>query len=120
MRSSSVMFPMFIRARNFLRNLADWTGSPGSPLKSGTAMGADMIGCCGSTVGTDSGECLGDIGWEVYGDPKGSSNSDVVPIVERARELSVEGVEAPDACADEVGMMVTALSRATNLPLCRG
>ena len=120
MCTSSVMFPMFMRARNFLRNSADWTASPGSPLKSGTAMGADMTDCCGKAVGAESGECRGEICWDVNGDPKRSSNGELVPGAERAIELSDEGVDAPDDCVVEEGVIVAALSRATNLPLCRG
>ena len=40
--------------------------------------------------------------------------------VDRARELSVEGVEAPEDWVVEAGVMVAAWSRAMNQPFCRG
>ena len=43
MQALLVMFPMFIKVQNFFRNSADWTALPGSPLKSGTVMGADKL-----------------------------------------------------------------------------
>ena len=47
---SSMMFPIFMRACNFLRKSAGWTVSPGLPPKSGTVMGADMTECCGKAA----------------------------------------------------------------------
>ena len=83
-------------------------------------MGTDMTDCCGKAVGAESGECRGEICWDVNGDPKRSSNGELVPGAERAIELSDEGVDAPDDCVVEEGVIVAALSRAMNLPLCRG
>ena len=41
-------------------------------------------------------------------DPKRSSNSELIPGVDRVMELSVEGVDAPDDCAVDVGVIVAA------------
>ena len=54
------------------------------------------------------------------GDPKRFSNGDLVPGSDRVIELSVNGVDSPDNCAAEVGVMVAAQSQVMNLPLCHG
>jgi len=56
----------------------------------------------------------------VNGDPKRLLNGELVLGAERVTELSVEGIDAPDDCAVEAGVMVAARSWATNLPLCHG
>ena len=40
------------------------------------------------------------------GDPKRSSNGELVPGADRVIELSVKGVDAPDDCAVDVGVIV--------------
>ena len=56
----SMIFPIFIRARNLFRNSADCTTSLGSLLKSGTAMGANMMGRFGSAVVDERGDSCGE------------------------------------------------------------
>ena len=54
------------------------------------------------------------------GDPKRSSNGELAPSADRVIELSVEGVDMPDDCAVDAGVIVAAQFRAMNLPLCCG
>ena len=53
------------------------------------------------------------------GDPNKSSKGELVVGADRVMELSEEGVDAPDKCAVDAGVIVPALSRATNLPFSR-
>ena len=54
------------------------------------------------------------------GDPKRSSKGELVAGADSVIELSVEGVDAPDECAVDAGVIVAARSRETNLPFSRG
>ena len=49
------------------------------------------------------------------GDPNKSSKGELVAGADRVMELSEEGVDAPDECAVDAGVIVAALSRETNL-----
>ena len=53
------------------------------------------------------------------GDPKRSSKGELVAGADSMMELSVEGVDAPDECAVDAGVIVAAWSRETNLPFSR-
>ena len=57
---------------------------------------------------------------DANGDPNKSSNGELMVGVDRARELSVEGVEVPEDWVVEAGVMVAARSRETNRPFSRG
>ena len=54
------------------------------------------------------------------GDPKRSSKGELVAGADSVMELSVEGIDAPDECAVDAGVIVAARSRETNLPFSRG
>lgn len=54
------------------------------------------------------------------GDPKRSSNGELVPGADRVIELSVEGIDTPDDCAVDAAVIVAARSQEMNLPLCHG
>ena len=54
------------------------------------------------------------------GDPNRSSKGELVAGADRVMELSEEGVDVPDECAVDAGVIVAALSRETNLPFSQG
>ena len=70
-----------------------------------------MMDGSGKVVAAASGEWCSEIRWDLKGDPKRSSNGELVPGAEWVIELSVEGVDAPDNCLVEAGVTVAVFSR---------